>query len=204
MLARLYAEVACGAVGEDEAALLEARIMAQVPMRPLRAWAPRIRQRVRKRDPEHRRRLAYSGPLPPQLAARFTLAQVAVLRIVADTQPCRLSVREIAARAGCAERTVQNTIRLAKGDGLVRVQERRVSAARSDTNIVTVISPEWLAWIRRGGCKRNHPSDTRVYEKETVKNGDARNKKRAALHKAALTHIEARWMTRPPERDDLS
>jgi hypothetical protein len=32
----------------------------------------------------------------------------------------------------------------------VRIEERRVSNFRNDTNVVTVVSPEWAAWLRLG------------------------------------------------------
>jgi hypothetical protein len=58
----------------------------------------------RCRSIERRRTLAASGPLPPALAARFTVAELACLRVVSDEVrakgDCRLTVSEIAARAG--------------------------------------------------------------------------------------------------------
>lgn len=171
LMSELYAQLGAGRLTEAEAAVREREILAG-PAR-LRFWPERKRRKAGRRDLEHRRRLAFSGPLPPALASRFTVSQLAVLRIVADTQPCMMSVLEIATRAGVSTRTVQMTIRLAKGDGLIQVRERRLSAARNDTNVVTVISPEWRAWIARGrqGAKRSAPSD-RDFKKEAVDNGD--------------------------------
>ena len=101
---------------------------------------------------ERRRRWAASGRLPPGLAARFTLAEQAVLALVAAEvvrrKDCRLAVGHLAAIAGVAETTVRNAIREAVKLGLVRVEERRVTGFRNDTNIVRIVSPEWQAWLR--------------------------------------------------------
>ena len=101
---------------------------------------------------ERRRRWAASGRLPPGLAAQFTLAEQAVLALVATETSkrgdCRLAVGQLAAVAGVAETTVRNALREAKKLGLVTVEERRVTGLRNDTNIVRIVSPEWQAWMR--------------------------------------------------------
>lgn len=169
-MSRLYAEFAAGRLTEEDVAKLEAKIQSGPAQ--VRFWPIRKRRKAGRRDMEHRRRLAFSGPMPPALAARFTVSQLAVLRIVADVQPCALSVIEIAERAGVSTRTVQMALRLAAGDGLVQIRERRLSAARNDTNIVTVISPEWRAWIARGGRKSQHPRDNKGLRNKGVKSKD--------------------------------
>jgi hypothetical protein len=101
---------------------------------------------------ERRRRWAASGRLPPGLAARFTLAEQAVLALVAAEtvrrKDCRLAVGQLAAIAGVAETTVRNAIREAARLGLVTVEERRITGFRNDTNIVRIVAPEWQAWLR--------------------------------------------------------
>ena len=101
---------------------------------------------------ERRRRWAASGRLPPGLAARFTLAEQAVLSLVAAETArrgdCRLAVGHLAAIVGVAETTVRNAIREARKLGLVTVEERRVTGFRNDTNVVRVVSAEWTAWLR--------------------------------------------------------
>lgn len=131
---------------------------------------------------ERRRLLAYSGPLPPALAARFTPAQVAVLRIirdvVAEAGTCALCLDAIAARAGVCRRTAQAALRLAEGDGLVSITLRPRTGRTNDTNVVRIISREWQAWNRHTprrsalpggvvvpdvptiGCKANPPTDS--------------------------------------------
>lgn len=123
------------------------RVSLFPPRRPVRSpdrWASLTR----------RRQLAASGPMPPALAARFTTGQLAVLRIVGDEVArqgaCALCLDAIAARAGVCRRLAQGAIRLAEGDGLLVVQERRHEGRRNDPNVVRVLSREWLAWLRRG------------------------------------------------------
>ena len=101
---------------------------------------------------ERRRRWAASGRLPPGLAARFTLAEQAVLALIAAETArrgdCRLAVGHAAAIVGVAETTVRNAIREARQLGLVTVEERRITGFRNDTNIVRIVAPEWTAWLR--------------------------------------------------------
>ena len=132
---------------------------------------------------DRRRLLACSGPMPPALAARFTTGQLAVLRIVGDEVAakgvCGLCIDAIAARAGVCRRLAQAAIRLAAGDGLLTVEERRHEGRKNSPNLVRIISREWQAWMRRGqrkpvglrgqaeavpsaqaiGCRQIHPSD---------------------------------------------
>lgn len=101
---------------------------------------------------ERRRRWAASGRLPPGLAARFTLAEQAVLALVAAEharrRDCRLSIEHMAAVAGVCRSTVKSAVREARKLGLVTVEERPVTGFRNDTNVVRVVAPEWLAWLR--------------------------------------------------------
>ena len=117
--------------------------------------SPRSRAGSRPRTDasmERRRRWAASGRLPPGLAARFTLAEQAVLSLVAAEtvrrKDCRLAVGHLAAITGVAETTVRNAIREARKLGLVTVEERRVTGFRNDTNVVRIVSAEWTAWLR--------------------------------------------------------
>src|SRR4051812_17844854 len=107
---------------------------------------------------ERRRRWAASGLLPPALAARFTLAETAVLAVVAAEAlrhgRCTLVLEHIAALAGVCRKTVKNALREAQRHGLLGIEERRLSAWRNAPNVVTITSREWGAWLkmrRRGG-----------------------------------------------------
>jgi hypothetical protein len=101
---------------------------------------------------ERRRRWAASGRLPPGLAARFTLAEQSVLALVAAEvarrKDCRLSIENMAAVTGVCRSTVKNAIREAARLGLLTVEERQITGFRNDTNVLRIISPEWLAWLR--------------------------------------------------------
>ncbi len=107
---------------------------------------------------ERRRRWVASGRLPPQLAARFTMGEAAVLAVVAAEtvrrKDCRLAVGHLAAIAGVSETTVRNALREAVRLGLITVEERRVTGWRNDTNVVRVVSTEWAAWLRLAKGRR--------------------------------------------------
>ena len=120
---------------------------AERPRRPGAGSRPRTDASM-----ERRRHWAASGRLPPGLAVRFTLAEQAVLSLVAAEtarrKDCRLSIENMAAVAGVCRSTVKNAIREARQLGLLTVEERQITGFRNDTNVLRIISPEWLAWIR--------------------------------------------------------
>jgi hypothetical protein len=101
---------------------------------------------------ERRRRWAASGAMPPQLQARFTQAESAVMAVVAaearSKGACTLTVGHVAALAGVSATTVRNAMRQAVAVGAVKVEQRRLTAWRNAPNRVTVASAEWNAWIR--------------------------------------------------------
>jgi len=105
--------------------------------------------------------------MPPALAARFTVGELAVLRIVGDevraSGLCGLCIDAIAARAGVCRRTAQNAIRQAARLGLLTIQERRREGQKNLPNIIRVISREWLAWLRLG-ARRIAASPARALE----------------------------------------
>lgn len=161
-----------GAVGDNNAQALAERIQSrrvaarerkvETATAPLkRAWSyfppkRRVQQSPdRAKSWERRRRLAASGPMPPTLAARFTTGEQAVLRIIADDVAafgsCAKSVPEIAARAGVGQTVARGAIRVATRFGLLTVEERRRPKQPNLTNLVRVISPEWLAWLAKAG-----------------------------------------------------
>jgi len=124
--------------------------------RPRRAFGSRPRTDT---SLERRRRWAASGRLPPGLAARFTSAEQAVLALVAAEatrrKDCRLSIENMAAVTGVCRSTVKNAIREARRLGLLTVEERAITGFRNDTNIVRIVSAEWLAWLRL--ARRGNP-----------------------------------------------
>lgn len=127
-----------------------------------------------------RRRWAASGRLPPRLASRFTLAEQAVLSIVAaevvKRGDCRLPVGQIAATAGVSETTVRKAIREARNFGLVTVEERRLSGFRNLSNVVRIVLEEWTSWLRltRRASPVSAPEGGRVHFSEAHAYGRSR------------------------------
>ena len=169
-LAELSAAVwkgyACGAVTEHEAQVLAEEIAARKAIPPKPA-EPRRRVGSRPRSPEameRRRRWTGSGWLPPQRAARFTMAETAVLSTIAAEVArrglCRLTVGHIAALAGVSRSTVKAAVRQAQALGLLTSEEWRITAWRNAPNTVRIVSPEWRAWLRMRDRRRagaDHP-----------------------------------------------
>lgn len=152
----LWAAYAAGSVSEAEAEALSTLIEARKTPVASPA-APNLRKPVGSRPRtsaslERRRRWAASGRLSPAIAAQFTTGEQAALSVITLEQTkrgdCRLALDHIAAVAGVSRTTVRNAIKQARALGLVTVRERRVSRFRSETNVVTIISREWLAWMR--------------------------------------------------------
>jgi hypothetical protein len=108
----------------------------------------------RRASIERRRTLAASGPMPPQLASQFTTGELAVLRLVADEvrikRHCMLTLGELAARAGVGITTARNAIHEAAGHGYLTIEERRRDKRPNLSNVVRIVSREWLVWIERG------------------------------------------------------
>src|SRR5215212_8722424 len=173
--ALLWKAYAAGSVSEAEASALSEAIEARKAV-PAPAKPPQRRFGSRPRSPasiERRRRWVASGALPPALASRFTLAETAVLAVLAAEVlrhgACTLTIGHIAALAGVSETTVRNALRAARGLGLLTIEGRRLTAWRNASNVVRIVSREWLAWLRLrapkeralgGGCKLVHPTPT--------------------------------------------
>ena len=159
----LWRAYGAGQVSEAEAEELSALIEARKAL-PAASAAPAVpRKPVGSRprsDPslERRRRWAASGRLPPQLAARFTPGETAVLAVVAAEvcrrRDCRLAVGHIAALAGVSETLVRNALREARHLGLVTIEERAITGWRNDTNVVRIVSAEWRSWLRLAEGRR--------------------------------------------------
>jgi len=184
-----------GVLDDDDAQMLAELIHArreslkeqQEASRPKSIFPPRRPQRapVRADAIARRRRLAASGPLPPSIAARFTVGEAAVMRIVGDECRdrgfCALSLAAIAARAGVCRKLAQNAIRLARRHGLLAVQERPCPGKPHLTNVITVVSAEWQLWLfrskggaMRGGGKKTAPTDTNSIRDRKVAAGSGR------------------------------
>src|SRR5215218_2271574 len=187
----IWQSLAAGAVADDDAQALAERLhvrrsVLRGEIKPVglsvgrpSIFPPRRLQRAPKRPVAiaRRRHLAASGPMPPALACKFTVSELAVLRIVGDEVRqhghCDRCVDEIAARAGVCRRMVQTAIREAARLGLLTIEERRREGRRNLPNVVRIVSKEWTSWLTRGGrsnrpaaealigCKKMHPTDSR-------------------------------------------
>src|ERR687893_510703 len=164
----IWQGLAAGAVADDDAQALAERLHARrsvlrgeikpvgIPAGRPSIFLPRRLQRAPQRPVAiaRRRHLAASGPMPPALACKFTVSELAVLRIVGDEVRqhghCDRCVDEIAARAGVCRSMVKNAIRTAARLGLLTVEERRREGRRNLPNVVRIISREWLTWLARG------------------------------------------------------
>jgi hypothetical protein len=115
------------------------------------------------------------------LAARFTLAEQAVLAVVAvevsKRGRCGLTVAHLAALAGVSESTVRNALREAEALGLVGIDRRRRSPWINYPNEIQIPSKEWVSWLRlRTGANSHTP---RIQESKNVqesKNGIAQRR----------------------------
>src|SRR5215207_3159761 len=185
----IWQSLAAGAVTDDDAQALAERLHARrsvlrgeikpvgLPIGRPSIFPPRRLQRAPKRPVAiaRRRHLAASGPMPPALACKFTVSELAVLRIIGDEVrqhgQCACCVDEIAARAGVCRRMVQNAIREAARLGLLTIEERRREGRRNLPNVIRIVSKEWMTWLIRGerssrpqaepliGCKKMRPTD---------------------------------------------
>lgn len=173
----IWQGLAAGAVADDDAQALAERLHARrgilqgeikpvglPPGRPS-IFPPRRLQRAPQRPIAiaRRRHLAASGPMPPALACKFTVSELAVLRIIGDEVRqhglCDRCIDEIAARAGVCRRMVQNALREAARLGLLTIEERRREGRRNLPNVIRIISKEWTSWLSRGGRSSRPPAE---------------------------------------------
>src|SRR3954463_16649219 len=190
----IWQSLAAGAVADEDAQALAERLHARRSvlrgdLKPVgirfgrpSIFPPRRLQRAPKRPVAiaRRRHLAASGPMPPALACKFTVSELAVLRIIGDEVRqhglCDRCVNEIAARAGVCRRMVQNAIREAARLGLLTIEERRREGRRNLPNVIRIVSKEWTSWLARGGRSSPQPAELPIGCKKMRPTG-SRNKK---------------------------
>jgi hypothetical protein len=82
------------------------------------------------------------------------------------TGVCTMHIDAIAALAGCCRTVVKNAVRQARLLGLVLVKERRIPGQKSLTNIISIVSKEWLSWLKLGvGVKRVTTTDNHFHSR---------------------------------------
>ena len=109
----IWQGLAAGAVADDDAQALAERLHARrsvlrgeikpvgIPVGRPSIFPPRRLQRAPKRPVAiaRRRHLAASGPMPPALACKFTVSELAVLRIIGDEVRQHGQLRSVRGRA---------------------------------------------------------------------------------------------------------
>jgi hypothetical protein len=103
---------------------------------------------------QRRRDLAASLHIPPELGAKFTESERAVLKIisseVARHGACTLTRDAIADLSNISRRVVMTALHTAKAEGLIKIER---PGGRSNT---ITVSPTWREWLDRYG---NAPPD---------------------------------------------
>lgn len=116
-----------------------------------------------------RRQLGGSSSMPDTIRHHYTEGQRAALAVVSGEVKhhgiCDLAIDRIAAVAGVSRTTVQNALREARALGHIRVDERPRRGQKNLTNLIRIVSSEWLVWLKRGpslarsiGFKTIHPT----------------------------------------------
>ena len=154
---------------EDQRSLFRLKATQRASTATLKPVKPH-RSPDKQRSLERRRKVAASGRMPPALACRFTLAEQAVLSIVASEVKrcgrCEWPIDKIAALAGCSRTTVQNALREASRLRLLNVSERRYRGRPSGYNVIKVVDAAWSAWLRLGGqgggFRKLNSTDTKI------------------------------------------
>jgi hypothetical protein len=165
-------------------------------------FKPRQRPRSpdRKASRERRRMLGGSAVLPPNLRPHYTEGQRAVLCIVAGEVKhhgiCDLPIDKIAALAGVCRTTVQTTLHEARRLFHLRITERPQWGRKSLTNVVEIISPEWLTWTKRGPTAHRPIGSNSVKMVSTTKSIN--------LRKQGATDEKWRWRGHGPPMEASS
>ncbi len=156
----------------------------------------------RRASIERRRTLACSGPMPPTLACLFTTGELAVLRIVADEtrdrKQCRLTLGEIAARAGVGVTTARNALRYAAREGLVTIEERRRDKRPNLSNVVRIVSREWMNWIERGRKQKTRAFFSEGGGSKKMESTDIASSRSSCGERASRVHHPQNLARRPP------
>jgi hypothetical protein len=168
---RIWEVYGLGRIGDDEATFLAECVERRRPPRhhwssdkPIGRLAGVISSRFPKRRPQRspdraasrnrRRLLGGSSGLPDTIRHHYSEGERAVLYVIAAEVKrcgvCDRSLDELAARAGTGRTTAQNALRAARDLRHVTIEHRPVPGQKNRTNVVRIVSVEWLIWLRRG------------------------------------------------------
>jgi len=156
---------------QTEQSLFREGKAAKVAKGRITKFAPRRPQRSpnRKKSRERRNKLGKVCPIPPDMAKTFTRGQLAVFCIIAGEVKrqgiCDWPIDKIAACAGVCRTTAKSAMHEARIRGQIRITDRPVPGQKNMTNIVTIVDPEWLDWIRRGPAKHAAEQDDGVSDR---------------------------------------
>jgi hypothetical protein len=128
--------------------------------------------------------------MPPSLACRFTVGELAVLRIVGDEVrergQCDRTLAEISARAGVSRTTAQNALRAAAAMGFVTIEERRRQGQVNLPNVVRVVSREWMLWLTRKENRAQKPESEGGRVQKSRPHGQGRSFRRGEAEPGRL------------------
>jgi hypothetical protein len=162
--------------------VVTAKPLAAVRGRLGSRFAPRRPPRSpdRQKSIERRRRLGGSSALPDTIRQHYTEGERAGLCIVTGEVKhhgiCDAPIDRMAAQAGISRTTMQNALRKARRLGHLNITERPVPGRKHQTNLITIASPEWRAWIARGPSAHRPIGFKFVKTMSTTKNKDLRKK----------------------------
>jgi hypothetical protein len=175
-----------GTVVAQPLSKLQGRMSSRFTPRPCRRRLSSEEQTKRR----HRKRmLGGSSAMPDTLRGHYTEGERAALCVVAFEIKrhgfCDRSIDEIGARAGVGRTTVQNALHQARLLGHVQITERPQRGAKNLTNVVRIMSADWLSWIRRGpSAARGLDRVQNTKNVSTLESIDLRKKERGLARKA--------------------
>jgi hypothetical protein len=159
-LSDVYLALAAGQIDEATAERLDAALrlparQATSNTKPFRfSRPPRQRSPDREASMRRRRTLAATWSLPPSMAAKLTVSEQAYCRLLADDYAAEgltnASHSEMAARVGCCIETIKRAQKILRRLGWIAVQIRPRRGLKHLTNVVRIVSPEWITWITNG------------------------------------------------------
>lgn len=113
---------------------------------------PSIPQEKKDASWLRRRGLAKDCIIPTCIARLFTVSKLAVLAVIAravlERGLSKMSLPEIAARAGVGCTTARYALRDAVRMGLVTITENRLNMRWHRPNTIRIVCRRWLAWLR--------------------------------------------------------
>jgi len=174
-----------------------------VTAKPLAAVRGRLGSRFAPRRPprspdrqasrERRRRLGGSSALPDTLRHHYTEGERAGLCIVAGEIKrrgmCDAPIDRMAAQAGICRTTMQNALRKARQLGHLNVIERPMPGRKHQTNLITIASPQWRAWIARAPSGHSTIGFKSVKMVGTTKNTDFRKQETSQENRCNMVPV---------------